>query len=676
MRINERTVASNSASAIFGSVGELPQAINSRASLRIGLWSCLSDGEPEIAMGLWLTLAHLLERWRDIEVYRLFVKFEDEPEDFVWTMEKSQFTVEEWEVEYLDENIGIWGKLEQVDNEWQLTATVDNDNLTGQDNEAVDISISAQNPSDFFALLPEFANTIANSIDADPKGLNETEPVYSADIIMPDGAVLKDFLDKLLEWDVNLLATLWGVEWDDDEISDDFSDLLTAGKTVNNEFSAWVLAKSITQTMRPGYSLIGDLLINQVTETVENLNSSLVAPILAGAIFNMGFAQQSYRLLANETKNRPDSAFAWFKLAEVYAEGGLLEQSIDTFQSAIENEAVNSALYRAYGNTLLLTSRSDHQTINSYILIDLNKYEENHPAWEAIFAYEEALKLDSSNVRARYAKVLLLAEVDFEQDYLWNDFTTLVKNDITGEYVSDVIDGFYDVNDIQQGVTVFEHEIQANPKRLDLYVNFSALYIAGYEAESAIPLLEKAKTLTQDTSELANIERLGLTANNPDFEYRFAEVVSILDAGNKLNANDVEFLENVVEQAPHVIDAHIALGRSYYYWEETNEALEVLLDAQESIPNQPSVIDWLGRILWESGERDTAFTYLNKGISAYPFNVQLLARAGQYLFDNEQLDEARVYLGRAEDISPRHPMLSEVRAYIARKMADNPAKYN
>ncbi|GAB5491441.1 MAG: hypothetical protein Phog2KO_16560 [Phototrophicaceae bacterium] len=676
MRINERVVAKKSASAIFGSIGDLPQAVNSRASLRIGLWSCLSDEHPEIAMGLWVTLAHLLERWRDIEVYRLFVKFGDEPEDFVWTMDKSQVSVEEWDVEYLDENIGIWGKLEQVNDQWQLTATVDNDNLTGEDNEPIDLSISAQNPSDFFAMLPEFANTIADLIEVNPNALDNTDPVYTTTDIQLD-ANFTDFLDKILDWEVNLLATLWGVEWDDDEILDTFSDLVDAGKAVNSDFSAWVVAKSIAETMRPGYSLIGDLLTDHITKTVETLDNPVVAPILAGAIFNMGLAQNSYRLLRDEVKKRPDSVFAWLKLAEILAEGGLLEQSIDAFQFAIENEAVNSHLYRAYGNTVLLSIRAD-QILNSYILIDLKEYEQDYMymAWEAITAYEEALKLDPNNVQARYARILQLAEVDFEQQYLWHDFTELVKNDTTGEYVTDAIDSFYDVNDIQQGVAIFQEQIQANPERLDLYVNLSALYIAGYQDESAIPLLEKAKSMTQDTSQLANIERLSLSASNPDFEYRFAEVVSILDAGNKLNANDVEFLESVVEQAPHVIDAHIALGRSYYYWEETNEALEVLLDAQEAVPNQPSVIDWLGRILWESGERDTAFTYLNKGIAAYPFNVQLLARAGQYLFDNDQLDEARTYLGRAEEIAPRHPMLEEVRAYIARQMADNPTKYD
>ena len=669
MRLNERVVATNKPSAIFGSVGDLPQAVGSRASLRIGLWTCLSDEQPEIAMGLWIALAHLLERWRDIEVYRLFVKFDEEPENFVWTMEKSQVSVEEWDLEYLDENIGIWGELKQVDEKWQLITTIDNDNLTGQDNEPVDVVLSASNPVDFFAMLPDLAQTIADMIDTN--SLDNTDPEYPQEE-MQISPVFTQFLNNALEWEVNLLGSLWGVEWDDDDILDDFSELLSSAEPVDNDFSAWLVSKCVAETMRPGYSVIGDILIDKVAEISSSLNSVFPVPILAGALFNMGFAQQSYRLLNDEVKKRPNSAYAWLKLAELYAEGGLINQSIETFQSAISHEVVNKHLFYAYGN-VLLTSDSP---IDDLILIDIGKYDENHVIWEAIQAYDETLKLDPDDVRARYARVLRLAEVDFEQTYLWDDFAKLVDNDETGEYVSYVIDELYDVNDIQQGVNAFEEQIEKYPDRLDLYINLSALYIAGYENETAIPLLNKAKTMTQDTSRLAEIERLALTACNPEFEYRFTEVVSILDAGNKLNADDVEFLEDVVEQAPHVIDAHIALGRSYYYWDEIDEALEVLLDAQESIPDQPSVIDWLGRILWESGERDTAFTYLNRGISAYPFNVQLLARAGQYLFDNGQLEEARIYLGRAEEISPRHPMLQQVRGYIARQMSDNPTKYS
>ena len=594
-----------------------------------------------------------------------------EPEDFVWTMDKSQFSVEDWDIEYLDENIGLWGELIQSDSGWQLTATIDNDNLTGEDAEPIDLTLEAESAGDLFTKLPSFAQSIADTIDAGR--VNDTDPVYPDATIEVNDA-FNTFLEVIFEWEVNLLASLWGVELDDDDVRDMLADLLDAGKAVGIDFSAWMVAKLVAETMRPGYSIIGDVLTDSVTDIVATFDSPFPMPILANAVFDMGFAQQSYRLLDDELKARPDSTAAWLKLAEIYAESGLWLQSIERFQLAIERESVNSHLYRAYGNVLTLAERAG-QEIDTFILIDIAEYSQDYVAWEAIEAYNETLKLDPDDIRACYARVLLLSEVDFEQTYLWDDFVKLVDMDRDGDYTADAIDSLYDVEDVQAGLDALIGLIEKNPERLDLYMNLAALYIAGYDGESAVPLLEKAKTMTTDTVRLAEIERLSLTANDPEFEYRFSEILSVLDAGNKLGADDAEFLEDVVENAPNVIEAQIALGRSYYLWKEYDEALEVLLDTQENFPDQPAVLDWLGRILWESGERETAFTYLNRGILRHPFNVQLIARAGQYLFDNDQLDEARKYLARAEEISPRHPMLQAVRAYIARQMAANPAKY-
>lgn len=673
MRINERVVASNTPSAIFGSIGDLPQAVSSRARLRIGLFPCISENEDDalIAMGAWSVLAYLLEHWRDIEVYRLFVRFEVEPEDFVWTMDKSQFTVRDWDIEHLDENIGIEGVFKKTDSGIELITMIDNDNLTGQDAESVKLTTTATSTGELFAKLPELAQQIAATIDANR--VDNTDPAYPADIIA-DGDSFNNLLELLLEWDVNLLASLWGVERDDDDVNDDFEALLEAGKDIGTDFAAWATAKAIAQTMRPGYSVIGDALVDRVPEVTGAFESNYSMPILAGSIFNMGFAQKSYHLLEDEVENRPKNTIAWLKLTEVLAEGGLFLQAIDKFQSAIEQDAVNSPLFRAYGNVLLTAERAG-QEVTSYVLIDLSEYDDYKVAWEAIEAYGEALKLDPTDVTALYARVLQLTEVDFEQNYLWDEFAKLVEIDTEGEYIADVIDNMYDVNDIQPGVDALNKLITQYPERVDIYMNLAALHIAAYDGDSALPLLEKAKSMTDAVPQLAEIERLTLTAENPEFEYRFGEISSILDAANKLSADDVEFLEDVVEKSPHLIESHIALGQSYYYWQEYDEALEVLLDVQEKFPDQPLVLDWLARILWESGERDTAFTYLNSGIEKHPFNVQLIARAGQYLFDNEQLEDARKYLARAEEIAPRHPMLASVRGYIARKMSENPTKY-
>lgn len=670
MRINEKVVRSNTPTAIFGSIGDLPQSISTRANYRIGLWPCISEEKPEIAMGLWVALAHLLERWRDIQVYRLFVKLEGEPEDFEWSMEQSQFDVEEWEVEPLDENIGIWGELKQEGESWKLTATIDNDLLTGEDNEPEDISISADSAVAFIAMLPDFAKTIAEKVGAER--IDDTDMPYPADNYA-ENDVLIHFLTEALEWDVKLLAYFWDVEWEDDDVEYDFEAFLKAGKAVQNDFAAWLVAKSVAHTMRPGYSVIGDLLVERVKEVVDTFHSSFYpAPIMASALYNMGFAPQSYRLLEEEVKIHPASQQAWLKLAELYATGGQLLESITRFQTAIEKDVISNPLYRAYGNVMLAADQYGVE-VETFVLVDPDKYEDDSTLWEAIEAYELAGRLDNHDIRALYSQVLQLAYVD--EDRLWKSFDKLVLLDKTGEYTRDVIDSLYDIEDFLHGINTLQSLLSKESERIDIYINLASLYLINENEDSAKTLLEKAKGMTEDIFVLADVERLLLTADDPEFEQRFAEMVGVLDAGNDLPADDVEYLEGIVEKSPNFIQGQLALARAYYLWEDNDEALEVLLEAQERLPDQADILDWLARILWEADERELAFQYLNRGLQNYPFHVPLLARTGRYLFDNGQLPEARAMLSRAEEISPREPSLQGVRAYIAQQMADNPDLY-
>lgn len=671
MRINERAATPNrNPSAIFGSVGDIVQSVSTRAPLRIGLWPCMSAEKPEFAMGIWSVLGHLLERWNDIEVYRLFVQLEGEPDDFVWDIDKSQFTPAEWDIEPLDENIGMWGTLEQHDSTWQLSVTIDNDNLTGEDNEPITLTTQADTLPTIINQLPAFANDIAEAIAAGRE--DTTDPLYTP--TDADEAALLPLLKETFMWDVNLVASLYGVEWDDQAIVASFDRLVAAGKTIDDDFAAWVASKAITETMRPGYSVIGDLFIDRAANVRDSLTSLITVPVLADGVFNMGFAQRAYRILEDELEQHPTSTLAHLKLSAMYAAGGLLLDAIDQYQTAITNESTSPDLYRAYGNVMLAAER-ENQLPTTYVLIDTNDYYGDLPAWEAVAAYNAALAIDPTDLRSLYSSLLQLGEIAEDETQLWDGFVKLVELDETGDYVSDVIDGIYTVEDVSRGIEALEAQMAAHPDRIDLLINAGTLYLIVEDGDSAESYLKKAHSMTDDTSTLADIERLQIAVQDPQFEFKFAEMVGVLDANNSLGADDVEYLEGIVDDAPHVIDAHIALARAYYYWEETDDALEVLLDAQETVPDRPAVLDWLARILWESGEKETAFTYLNRGMRLYPFNVQLIARAGQYLFDNEQLDEARTYLSRAEDISPRHPMLRAVRAYIARRMAEDPEKY-
>lgn len=672
MRINEKVARSNTPTAIFGSIGDLPQAISHRANYRIGLWPCVSEEKPELAMGLWSALAHLLERWHDIQVYRLFVKFEEEYEDFEWSMEKSQFTVEDWELEPLDENIGIWGELKQEGDSWQLSISIDNDMLTGEDSEPEDLSISAPTATGLIAMLPDFAKLIAERIGAEL--IDDTDIPYP-NVDYQETEALVQFLKQVLDWEVQLLAYFWDADWEDEDIETDFHELLDSGKAVQDDFAAWLASKSVAHTMRPGYSVIGDLLFEQVEAIFTTFPDSFYpVPIMAAAIYNMGFAPDSYRLLEDELKTHPLSQQAWLRLAELYAGGGHFNESLSHFQTAIEKDLANNTLYRNYGNVLLATDQYGIE-VETFVLVDPDKYAEDSVIWEAIEAYEKALEQDSHDVRTLYAQSLQLILVDEELTRFWTSFDKLVALDTTGDYVREVVESLYDVEDISHAVDTLKSLLDKNPERIDIYINLAALYLLDEDGDSAETLLEKAQEMTEDLEILTDIERMLLSVDDPDFEQRFAELVSILDAGNAISSDDMEYLEEIVEDSPNFVEGQLAVARAYYIWDDTDEALEVLLSAQERLPDQPEILSWLARILWESGESELAFQYLNRGLQNYPFNVALLARTGQYLFDNGQLKAARAMLSRAEEISPRDPSLQVVRTYIAQKMASNPDLY-
>lgn len=669
MNINEKVIQSNTPRAIFGSIGDLPQSITAKPPFRIGLWPCVSNEHPEFAMGLFVILAHLLERWRDIRVYRLFVKLADDPDEFDWSIEQSQFEVDDWPVEALDENIAIWGSLKKADGKWELKVSIENDLLTGKDNEPTELVFTADNLVNFIGQLVTIAEKIAENIEAER--VDETEPLFGADNL-PDETSLKPLLSKLLKWDVQLLASLWGVELEDDDIEDDFEELLEAGKSVQHDMAAWAISKAVAHTMLPGYTIIGDLLVSRVDEVLETFpNSQLPAPLLALAIYRMGNVQEAYKLLESDVKARPETVASWLKLAELYAAGGRLDESLERFQTAIEKEVTSGHLYRAYGNVLLAADQYGTH-IEDFVLINVDDIDEDEIIWEAIEAYDKALKANPNDARALYTKLLQMLLVEADNDRVWADFKQLLLLADTGEYIRDVIESMYEIEDIQPGIDAILSVIKEKGEHFDLFINVASLYIVDENGKDAKAYLEKAKSMTDSVDKLADIEHLLLSTDYPEFEYKFGELEAIVNAGNSLSTDDVDFLEKVSEKAPHLIKAHLVLAGAYHTWGDKDAALEVLLDTQEKLPDNPAVIDMLAKILWESDERELAFEYLNKGLTAYPFSVTLLVRTGRYLFDNEQLTQARAYLGRAEEIAPQDPTLRNVRSYIARKVAENP----
>ena len=163
------------------------------------------------------------------------------------------------------------------------------------------------------------------------------------------------------------------------------------------------------------------------------------------------------------------------------------------------------------------------------------------------------------------------------------------------------------------------------------------------------------------------IQRLKLSATHLDFDQRYSEIKMVLDAKNIVSEDDIEFLEDAIEIAPKLGELYVTLAHCYLSWKDIDDALEVLNDAQAKVGNHPRIIQTLAQILWDTGQKVLSLEKLNVGLKYYPNDVLLLTQIVGYLIDNNQLDDSKPFIERAEIIAPSHPRLWMLRKKIAEK---------
>ena len=165
------------------------------------------------------------------------------------------------------------------------------------------------------------------------------------------------------------------------------------------------------------------------------------------------------------------------------------------------------------------------------------------------------------------------------------------------------------------------------------------------------------------------LQRLELTAAQPEFEQRFAEIKVLLNDRRPITESDVELLEEAIELAPSMVDLYIVLYRCYANWQDNESAFEVLNDARQQIGEHPRITLSQAQLQWNSQQRDRAIETLNSGIEEFPNDVALLAQMASFLIENGQLSDAKQYVERTESIAPSHRALWQLKRLIAQKVS-------
>lgn len=654
--------------ALFGQSGSDYTVID-QTPIRIGMWPCLSSTDPQIAMGLWSLLAHLLDRWMDVKTYRLFLKVNEgsvpaetpSPDDI-------QFSVDDWALEDLGENAAIWGNLEHMADGWQLAVHVEADDILASTEESSEhtLQIIGSTLHQMIRQLPDLATHIASTLNATRV---DDSFLHFDTRYEPDDSV--EVMIKLaLHWELRLLGMLAGAIWTDEAFIADLHHMTNAAE-MQSTLGKWITGRILGRVLLPGFSLVGQLATERWAEIADAADYApeVVVP-LANGMYKLGLASQAFELLEDSVEDNTIRVEQILKLAELYLKSGRIDDAIDIMQDSLATQEPEVALLRLYGNTVLAASQSGY-IVKSFVLCSDDEMKDFHH--EVIAAYKRVLNLRPDDLEARY-KLLVLHEF-LEEDLFLETLGDLLQQDTTHRYTQNVLSLVVEVEGgLSAILEVFEHALINRPDDAELKLGYAMLLIENQEEDQAITVLEALLDKLDDNNLLAEAERLLWIAEDPEFERRFGEISALVDAGNAPPNVLVDYLEDLLNSAPHYQAGYLLLAKAYQLRDDLEAALEVLLDGHKNLGDDPDLLEALGAVLWEQGEDTLAIEYLNKGLEVDPTHIQLLVRIGRCLFEHGQSEDARIYLMRAEALNSRDPFLNETRAYIARNIINRRVK--
>lgn len=661
-RKNENSVPS----AIFGSIGLKAGDIIPRFwGFRIAIYPILSSSSPQTAMGIAAVCGLLFEQYRSTRVYRIFSKPNGIAELYRWSIEKSQFTMADWSVDGLDNNINISGSLEGQTGAWQLR--LDIQSLQNVDEGKHVISITESSLALLINKLSDAVDSLATKweMSRQHKDIAFVPPTATA-----TDADLTPLLETAFTWENQIFLSLWGMAWDFTPTAKALLAHADSNETVR-PFGAWLVG-ALCLRLLIGLQIQAandaETFINQAFERFPN-SMTVIAylAIIKGLMYE---EDTVYSFLEAKILEHPQEPLLRSVLARFYLENDTRYlDALDTYQTAIDEDVVSMDIYRGYAALLSLIRNRTY--IETFVFINPNDYDDYHLQHELIQVHQIILDAHPEDVKILSKHLSYLLEFDDDNQRIWDGFKKLIALDKTGQYVREFIDNTQFLSDIQPAITLLRDACRQDPTRVDFHINLAAAYLADEDEENALNALEKAQKLTDDPVVLADIDRLGLVASDPEFELSINEMMDIVNSGNELSSDDIDYLEGIIARVPTFAEGYILTAKTYIAWDEYDSALDVLMDGHKHLPDDPEIARLLGEVLAHSEEYDLALEYLKKGLAKNQNYVPLLATMGLHLFEDGRDDEAKSYLSRAEQLSPHDLVFKAVKAKVARLIMED-----
>ncbi len=653
-----RAADSGAPSSIFGSAGSLAQSIQTDDRYRISIYPFISP-EPELAMGLASCLAYLLEQYDGARVYRCFAKIEAEDDSGEISRDDYQFTVDQWALDGLADNVQIHGSLTGSAGDLTLEITLDAGPVSGDDQ----LCLTYEFPSLEAATseLPNIAAAIIGELQDEAGG----QPVISYAALEAGSGDLRQMLGYVFEWNLDVYLYFWDVPWDEDEIRTQYQASAALCRAWPSEFAYWCQGMMAWQVLQAGLDEIGDTVIPLLEASFGDHPQAVPGITLAAlGLSNMEYHARAEAMLRPHVHNEAPAS-VWNGMTDIQLAAGDFDLALDTCQDALEKGVLAPAMLWRYVE-LLITAETNGWEIADVLLIDPDEFDEaEHTSREIANALKLYLERKPGDQPARQFALTYL--IDTDDADLWHEFEQLLRQDTEGEYTGEVVERLIDLDDLGPAYEILERHLDANPYA---YVYLAQLSLYEEDAGRATELIRACReryASIDDDLEL-ELQWLELYARAPDFEESFAEIKVMLNAKRHISNDYFETLESALEIAPLMADLYVILSLCYSSQNDNGNALEVLAEGKANAGPHPQILLRIAQILWASDQKSQAIESLNDALSANSNDVPLLAQMSQFLIDNGQLDDARQYIARAEMIAPSHRAIWQLRRLVAQRV--------
>ena len=501
---------SGTPTSIFGSAAGLAQSIQTDKRFRISVYPFLSGEAPDVAMGLAACLCYLLEQYPDTRVYRCFAKIDPADDSAEISVSDYQFTVADWELEGLANNVILDGAFGTFGNGFELRLEVDM-SLTASETDSELLVYKFDSAAAAASALP----AVALDVYGQMAGEVGTAAILEYGSFEAPAPAIELLLENVFAWNLDVYLYFWDVAWAEAEIREQFLEVAEWCKESASEFGYWCLGMMARQAMQPGLSEAGDVLVPLVGRAFAARESVATGAAAAAlGLANLGQAQRAVDFLAPYLRHEA-AASVWCAMIEIHMGAGHVAEAIDTCQLALERGLEDSALYWRYAQ-LLITADVHDWTVEDVLLIDPDEYEEEDQLTAEIAnSFKLYLTIRPDDLAA--LQLALTYMIDAQDDELWLYFEKLLQIDQDGMFAADVVDRLCELDDHERAYEVLERQLDSNAYA---YAYLAQLALADADPEYATAMIDACRqTLAEVGDDLElELQRLKLQVSLPAFE--------------------------------------------------------------------------------------------------------------------------------------------------------------